>query len=61
MADPNPSGLSILACYSHESAILAHKNFNLALPSLNWVGISLDDIDRAGIELHEFNSKDLSD
>lgn len=61
LADPDPYGLSIVTCYAQGSVNLGHENFNLAIPSLIWVGISLQDIEECGIELHKYNSKPLTD
>lgn len=61
VADPDPFGLEIMKCYSQGSINLAHENFNLAVPSLMWVGIFLNDIEESGIQLHKHNSKELTE
>lgn len=61
VADADPSGLEIMRYYSQGSVNLAQENFNLAVPSLMWVGISLLDIEELGIELNEYNSKKLTE
>ena len=61
MADADPSGFEIMRYYSQGCVSLAQENFNLVVPSLMWVGISLFDIEELGIELNEYNSKKLTE
>lgn len=61
VADPDPSGVEIMKYYSQGSVNLAHENFNLTVPSLMWVGLTLDDVEKSGIKLNNFNSVELSD
>lgn len=60
VADADPLRLKIMRYYSQGCVNLAQENFNLAVPSLMWVVISLFDIEELGIELNEYNSKKLT-
>lgn len=59
VSDADPAGLEIMITYSQGSVNLAQENFNLAVPSLRWVGISLSDIEELGMELNDYNSEVL--
>ena len=61
VADPDPYDFQIMKCYSQGSKNLAHENFNLVVPNLMWVGLTLDDILESGITLHKQNSWKLKD
>ena len=49
--DYDPDGLDILSTYKHGSAALAHEKASLALPMIQWLGLSSSDIAQGG-DLH---------
>jgi meiotic recombination protein SPO11 len=44
--DFDPDGLGIMSTYKYGSMALAHENQNLAVPSIQWVGVRSSDIIR---------------
>ncbi len=43
LTDCDPHGLSILSTYAVGSVALAHENAHLAVPSIRWLGVRLED------------------
>jgi meiotic recombination protein SPO11 len=50
--DYDPDGMDILSTYKHGSAALAHEKAELALPCIQWLGLSSKDIGGQD-DLHE--------
>jgi meiotic recombination protein SPO11 len=44
LVDYDPDGLGIMSTYKYGSMALAHENFNLAVPSIRWLGVRSADI-----------------
>jgi meiotic recombination protein SPO11 len=44
LMDYDPDGMDILKTYKHGSAALAHESAELALPSVQWIGLSSNDL-----------------
>lgn len=44
LVDFDPDGLGIMSTYKYGSVALAHENANLAVPSIRWLGVRINDI-----------------
>jgi len=45
LTDANPYGVCIMSVYKYGSKSYVHENENLCLPSLEWIGLKLDDLE----------------
>ncbi len=45
LTDANPFGVCIMSVYKYGSKSYVHENDNLCLPSLEWIGLKLDDLE----------------
>lgn len=49
LVDADPHGLQILSTYVHGSASMQHDQDNLAVPSIEWIGIKASEWDAMGV------------
>ncbi|TVU01556.1 hypothetical protein EJB05_52976 [Eragrostis curvula] len=60
LTDPDPLGIKTLTVYARGSIKTAQENFNLAIPDIQWLGISTLDYEDFGLVLNCQNSVALS-
>lgn len=63
LCDPDPEGAAILATYARGSIDSSYDNFNVAVPTLHWIGIWISQLKAFGIPqecFRTFKDKDHS-